>query len=392
MNAVVAVVSLFVLLHGAQGFAAKDRFNRGCSPHDIARLGGVFPPRKTDHLQPVAETKVFPADPKADLPAFLARKEFIVETYNVANLFSSVGSFKPDPKTGKRLQVKDADIKSEKARKGVAKTILTTNPDIAVLQEVELRAGEEFCAQELGGQYTALEIRGNDGRGIDVVVIVKKGLPIEVTYKSHKNEPLEDDLYPDMERVFSRDVTASELRIKGTDKPFLVLLGGHGKSKRTETEEDPQSTHLREQQGDRWADIAQMYMDKYGAPVISGADYNDSPHTARAYQGFRDMGFKDAFDVTKGAKIPLGDKRRVTHTYHPRGGDTEYSQLDALLVSPDAQDLVLDVKVQPYYDSNGREMPVPDTFEQRAKQPSDHRAVVMKLDLQALLKRAGIIK
>ncbi len=361
-----------------------------CSPAELARLAAERPPRKTDHLKPVAESKVIAPDPQADVNAFLERKGFKAGSFNVENFFTSVGSFKPDPVTGKRIQVKPADIKPEKARQGVAKAILGMDLDVAVLQEVEVNAAEEFCATDLGGKYTAVTIRGNDGRGIDVVAIVKKGSPLEFTYNSHKNEPFNDPMYPNHPKLFSRDVVALEARLPGHAKPLFVMLGLHGKSKRTDSQADPESTHFREAQGDRLADIAQMYTDKYNAPVIIGGDFNDGPNTSPAYHAIRDMGFKDSLDVTKGAKIPLGDKRRTTHTYHPRGGRTEYSQLDALMMSPNAQDLVMDSQIYNYVDDRGRPMPIPDTFQQREKQPSDHRPVFMTLDLQAMLRMAGI--
>jgi len=41
-------------------------------------------------------------------------------------------------------------------------------------------------------------------------------------------------------------------------------------------------------------------------------------------------------------------------------------------------------------DDRGRVMPIPKTYEERDKQPSDHRPVWMRLDRQGLLKAAGI--
>ncbi len=380
---ILLLLSLF--LTQAPYAVAKDPH---CGAKEIAQLAdGTV--RKTEHLKPVAETKRVPADPSADQAAFLAGKEYRMGTFNVENLFSSVGKFLPDPKTGKREKVKDADVKPERDRKGVAKAILDMNLDVAMLQEVELNAVEEFCAAELGGKYQAITIRGNDGRGIDVVAIVKKGSALEFTYHSHKNEPFSHRLYGNR-KLFSRDVVALEARLPGHDKPLFVFLGLHGKSKRTEFEADPQSNDMREAQGERLADIAQLYLDKYGAPVFIGGDFNDSPHRSRAYRGLREMGFKDAFDVSQGEKIPAGDRRRITHTYHPRGEKTEYSQLDAMLVSPDSQDMVLQSHVYQYLDDRGRPMPIPDTYEQRDRQPSDHRPTFMVIDWQKLLKKAGL--
>ena len=115
------------------------------------------------------------------------------------------------------------------------RTILEMSPDVAVLQEVRTGSAQEFCDEDLQGKYKPITIRGNDSRGIDIVVIVKTGLPLDFVYESHKNEPMCNPLHPDIGKVFTQDLTALVARVPGpagNGKPLFVLMGGHGKSKR----------------------------------------------------------------------------------------------------------------------------------------------------------------
>lgn len=342
-------------------------------------------------LLPASDTQVLAPDPAANLAEFLKRKEFRVGTFNVENLFLSVGKFLPNPKTGQREKVKDGDDKDPAERARIAQAIFDMDYDIAFLQEVEYDAAEEFCKSDLKGRYSALRIRGNDGRRIEVVAIVKKGLPLEVTYESHKKEPYNNPLYPDMRRVFSRDVPAMIVRVAGTKNPLFVFLGVHGKSKRTEIEADPESESIRRDQAARLTRIAQAYAEQYGCPVFVGGDFNDRVNQSQSYAPLRDAGFKDAFDLAQREKIPVGDPRRITHTYHPRGGRTEKGQLDAVMVGEKGHGLVLFAEVYKYLDAKGNPIPIPETYEERERQPSDHRPVVVGLDLQGLLRAAGVI-
>ena len=54
--------------------------------------------------------------------------------------------------------------------------------------------------------------------------------------------------------------------------------------------------------------------------------------------------------------------------------------------------MVISAEVYQYLDGAGKPTPIPETFGEREKQPSDHRPVLVVLDLQAMLRAAGVIR
>ena len=61
--------------------------------------------------------------------------------------------------------------------------------------------------------------------------------------------------------------------------------------------------------------------------------------------------------------------------------------LDSILLVPPFQDLVLSAQVYRYKNADGTEKPIPTTFEERKKNPSDHYPVYAEIDLQKILKK-----
>ena len=279
-------------------------------------------------------------------------------------------------------------LKSRKKRAGIARAILEMDSDINVLQEVEASGIQEFCDRDLKGEYRPIFLRGNDPYGKDVVVLVKSKLPLDFVYESHRDEPMSNPLYPDYDRVFSRDLTTLTARVPGYETPLFVLMGGHAKSRHPKARRsrvDPQSCVLREEEARRSAELVEFYRGKFpGTPVLMAADFNADVNTAPEYEALRQTGLKDCFDIAQGERIPIGDPRRATETYFPKMGEAEQAQYDAVLMSPEGQGLVVSSHVR--RDGN----PPAETWEARQKQDSDHLPVEIRLDLQEMFRRLGI--
>jgi hypothetical protein len=145
---------------------------------------------------------------------------------------------------------------------------------------------------------------------------------------------------------------------------------------------------LRTAQVERSVQIVQRYQKRFGTnvPIILTGDFNSTVDWGPEFASlWRSNHFEDPFNLLP--KVPpLSD--RVTHTFHPRKGPRELGQIDAVLVSPSLQKIVLDAKVARYKNAAGQTLPLPKTFEEREKQPSDHFMTFVTLSFQPLVKGA----
>ncbi len=310
-------------------------------------------------------------------------KQLKIGSYNVLNLFENVGKHIPDPENpGKLKKVSEAKPKEEWSLREQGKIILENGLDIVTLAEVEnIAALRDFNERFLAGKYNVYLIEGNDERGIDIAFLVKKDLPFIVEQRSHKDEMWRDPISGGAEKtLFSRDLTSLVVRAAGRPEPLFVLFGTHYKSKRDRAAGDPESNILRAAQVQRSAEIVARYRKEFGAdtPILFAGDFNGEVGKEEAFRPlFEAAGLTDSFDA---APNPPSDKDRITHTYHPKGGATRYGQMDAVLVSKGLRGAVQSATVYRYKNPDGTERPIPATYEERQKNPSDHFPVIVTLD------------
>lgn len=309
-------------------------------------------------------------------------KELKVGSYNVLNLFESVGKHVPDPENpGKLKKVSAAEPKAERSLRAQGRIILENDLDVVTLAEVEnIAALRDFNERFLDGKYDVRLIEGNDERGIDVAFLVKKDLPFLVEQRSHKDETWVDPVLGGGPRtLFSRDLTALVVRAPGKARPLFVLFGTHYKSKR-DRDGDPESNVLRAAQVERSAGIISRYRAEFGAdvPMMLAGDFNGEVGKDAAFKPlFEAAGLADAFDAVPN---PPSEKDRITHTFHPKGGPTHYGQMDAVLVSKALRGAVKKAEAYRYKNDDGSARPIPATYEERARNPSDHFPVIVTLD------------
>jgi endonuclease/exonuclease/phosphatase family metal-dependent hydrolase len=340
-------------------------------------LGAILPPAEVKTLEPLHPE---------NYDSFAKGKKITFATYNVLNLKESVGDYEPNPKTGKRTKNKSGGNKPQHSIDGIAESIKEISPDVLFMQEVE---GEDslinFSERELQNQWRPLTLHGNDGRGIQIGVLVKADLPLKMTYESHRDEPFSSENHPDMDKVFSRDFPVLIAKSPKGGDPLFILGGVHGKSKRTDSEADPESQEIRTAQAKRMVQIIQYYQAKHPkTPFMILGDFNAEVQSEPEYEPLREFDLKDALDLTPNA-FPPGSTERVTHTFHPREGSRKASQLDSILLAPPHQDLVLKAGVYRYKSESGSVKPIPQTYEERKQNPSDHYPLWAEIDLQKLV-------
>ncbi|MCO4754437.1 MAG: endonuclease/exonuclease/phosphatase family protein [Bacteriovoracaceae bacterium] len=311
-----------------------------------------------------------------------------IATFNVLNLEFSPGKYVTDELTGKREFVQGTITKEPEKLKEIADIIQEQKLDVIILQEVEgIEPLLRFNTKFLDDQYQVIMQNGNDTRGIEIGFLVKKDLPFDIRLHSHAHHSWINPAINKKAKIFSRDLPALHIRLKTTsmnDPPDLIVAGTHYKSQRDRSN-DPRSAKLRTKQVDETRDILEGYQNKYpGTPIMLGGDFNADIHSMPEFKGlFRDNFMKDSLDLN-GA---ISKTQRVTQSYHPRNGNTQYSQLDAILVDQNAANYVEQAKVYRYKDVDGNEKPLPKTYAERELNPSDHYMVMIKANLKKMFNK-----
>lgn len=328
----------------------------------------------------------FVADgPRVSLPAlkngtrdFDSIDELRVGTFNVLNLEEMKGKFEYNPATGKREMVLPPKAKDPKQLEGVADTIRRADSDVLFLQEVESMKSLRTLTDKLGDRYRPILIEGNDERGIDVAILVKKDLPLDLEVQSYRNRKQGDKL------IFSRDLPALSLRRPGEPKPVATFLGTHYKSQRDSgfgANVDPGSIGKRTEQAKETTKIyGEIRRADRDAPVFLLGDFNSAVPTGPEFQPLWDAGFRDAFD-----QAGVAAKDRVSHSYFPRDAAPHFQQMDAVVIAEgQAKNLVKKAEIVPYVDANGQPLPLPTSYADRETQPSDHRMVSVVIDFKKI--------
>ena len=290
-------------------------------------------------------------------------------TYNLLNLFDHVMIQESTGTTKKP---------SEK-RMGNARAIETMDPDFMIGVEIEnIHAFKLFNETYLKNQYEPLLIEGNDSRGIDVGILIKKDLPIEMEWRSFKNfSPYTE------QAIFSRDLPVGlvyERDANGLKQnhPKFAIIATHYKSKRTNPGQ-PDTSTIRARQVQATLEVIKIIQKEFGdnLPILLSGDFNNSLHTSYEFKSLFAEGFQDTLDLAP-QKASL--EERATHYYFDRKGNREANQMDGILILANHQMNVVQSKVIPDTDSLGRVLPAPKTFFEREQRPSDHRPISAEIE------------
>ncbi|HRO68664.1 MAG TPA: hypothetical protein PL182_13915, partial [Pseudobdellovibrionaceae bacterium] len=217
--------------------------------------------------------------------------------FNMLNLFERDFSL-----TDQKFN-KGTDVKTEAQREGLARIIRKSDPDIMTWVEVEnFRAAELFSDRYLDKRYQVFLMEGNDPRGIDVAVLVKKDLPFEVEYRSLKDlaevNSFSNHHEPEV-KVFSRDLPMAIFRRLdgGMKKEEFILLSTHYKSQRGNQGSFPK----RLLQAEATESAVQHLRREFGddLPIILTGDFNNDVPSSPEFAPLWRAGFKDSFDLSK---------------------------------------------------------------------------------------------
>ncbi len=267
--------------------------------------------------------------------------------------------------------------KSARQLKAVANLVLAVDPDLLLTQEVDTQSTmEAFQKKSLNDQYRAVLIDGNDARGIDSGLYIKKDFPLVVEAQSFK------DLKDKEGEVFRRDAITFLFKQDAASAPSFAVIGVHLKSMR-DVAGDPKGLKQRTREVAGLKFVHGVLKKEFGAdfPIIISGDFNNDVATAKEFDQLRKQGYKDALELV-GYKFA-----RYTHFYfEARGGrqTKSFLQLDGTQFDPAAQKLglVLDADVLPQLDDQGKVLADPANISEKQNpgRPSDHKATIVILD------------
>lgn len=305
-----------------------------------------------------------------------------VMAYNLMNLMDKVGGFdqnQPFQFSKKKGQGNDPQPKTPKQQQELAEAFHEERPDFAIVTEVEsVNALRDYAKRNLRDAYDSFLIEGNDPRGIDIGLLVKKGLKVEVESRTSKDVKWDDPVTNTSIPLFSRDLPIWIIKDAATHKPLMALVGMHAKSKRNR-DGDPESNIWRTAQMAKGAEIVNELAKELGpdVPLLWGGDFNTNLQGSGEIAPIKSL-FKDSFDV---AKKTIAPNFRITHTFHPKQGPSDAKQMDGIFVRPSDSNKIEQAHIYRYRDAEGQIKAIPKTFQQREQNPSDHFPVVVDLRL-----------
>ncbi len=266
-------------------------------------------------------------------------------------------------------------FKSESQLDRQREIIHEVDPDIFIGSEIhkdeDAKHLLDLDTNGLKGQYYTFVKQGNSDRGINIMFGVKKDLGFKFKLFTHKDREWTDPVSKIKYPLFSRDLPVLTLTRPGDEKPMVIIIGNHAKSKR-DNPQDPESTRYRTAQYEEGVKvILEELQQTYGkdVPVIMGGDFNTDVIKAAEMNAIRDS-LKSVFDSIKGKTFEYA--QRATHFYFGPNGK-KAQPMDDIRVA--GQVTVLDAEVIKYKDANGNVLPDPANYADREKLPSDHRPV-----------------
>jgi endonuclease/exonuclease/phosphatase family metal-dependent hydrolase len=275
----------------------------------------------------------------------------------------------------------------------LADSLLDMDADIVCINEV---GGQEslanFAKLFLKGRYAPHLLEGNSDRGIDVGFLVHKDFLARTELRTHKDRPL-DFLYPheretnmyfeglEPERglkthYFSRDCAELRLYREGSDRPALIVLCVHLKSKLDPDGIDPEGRQRREAEVKTLIKIYRELRAEFSPPVpivISG-DFNGCAKRSALAEEFAELANTDLESVLDIAGVD-GDAAATQLQFH-RGGGLSCLQIDFIFISPELKPELAGAEVFRYLSDLKVPLPIPKTLDQRTYLPSDHYPVV----------------
>lgn len=280
----------------------------------------------------------------------------------------------------------------------LAKALKEIDADIFMLCEV---GGQEslknFNEYFLNDAYSCCLIEGNSDRNIDVAFLVRKGLPFYFDLLSNKNRPIQF-LYPHerqslqegyplkagltQSHKFSRDVAELHLFTQDKEKPFLILLLTHLKSRLDPERIDPNGFERRRAELRTLVEIYQeLEVRRPGVPVLVAGDMNGFAGRPGTDEEFRWLyEHTDLEDVLEVAQLPAAERATF---YQVRGGSggADGRQIDFAFLSARLRPFLKagSAQVYRYKGPHGLPHDTPQSLDAKLLLPSDHYPLIFEL-------------
>lgn len=281
-----------------------------------------------------------------------------VGTFNLNNLFgrfnfkasveeiASSGSYKFDPDSKywiRTFRGKLVKEKKEADRSLIANRILSMNPDVLAVQEVEDKDTlDRFVHEYLNDRYPhRVVVDGNDKRLIDVGVMSK--LPLGgITSWQHFVHPFVPN-----EKVFSRDLLQAEIMSPDRSKILFTLFVTHSKSKYVDwrlkgakrEQQKQKDNQLRKRQSEAIVQIVRKTA--ANSPYVMAGDLNDVPESdplSPLLAPGNELGLMNLAE-----QLPPQDRWTVRHK--EAGAEAKTELFDYLLLPAKMQSKVQSVEV-----------------------------------------------
>lgn len=323
---------------------------------------------------------------------------------NAENLFLlsdqpiSADHLKLDQIQWNRLSTSIYENKPLEKAKALGKLIVGENPDIVLLCEVGgLESLQNFNRLFLNEQYSPALIEGNSDRNIDVGFLVRKNIGFYFDIITNKNRPI-NYLYPherqsnetgySIKKVvsgshrFSRDVAELHLFRSDREKPFLIFLLTHLKSRLDPDGIDPNGFERRQAELHTLLEIYKELETKFAGqvPIAVAGDLNGNASRVATdpefHEIYKSTQLKDVCELAN-----LAAEHTPTFYQVGRSSKPEGKQLDYCFLSPSLAPYLdpTTVQVYRYKDHLGLPFDPPTTLEAKMQLPSDHYPVIFTL-------------
>lgn len=298
-----------------------------------------------------------------------------------------------------RLSTSVYENKPLKKTLEIAKALKEIDADVIMLCEVGgYESLKNFNLLFMDDAYSPCLIEGNSERNIDVGFLIRKKMPFYFDLQSNKNRPI-NYLYPHerqslahgypvkggkvtMSHKFSRDV--AELRFFKADKekPFLIILLAHLKSRLDPERIDPNGFERRQAE---LRTLLEIYNELDAVhpdlPIMVAGDFNGNASSTNTDEEFRDIytttKLKDVLEVAG-----LSPEARATFYQVRNGARADGRQIDFAFLSPSLQSSLKigSTFVHRYKDEFGMEHDTPRSMDTKLSLPSDHYPIVFELE------------
>lgn len=323
---------------------------------------------------------------------------------NAENLFLLFDQgARPDPASlteqqWQKLSTSVYDNKPLRKSQALAKSLLEIDADIVMLCEVGgLESLKNFNELFLGGRYAPCLMEGNSNRNIDVGFLVKKSLSFYYDLYSNKNRSI-NFLYPHerdslangyplkggktfQSHKFSRDVLEMRLFTQDPEKPFLLILLTHLKSRLDPERIDPNGFERRQAELKTLIEIYKELSQKYpGVPVMVAGDFNGNASANATDEEFRAL--YDSTDLQDVLEVALlTHEERATYYQIRNAGRVDGRQIDFVFFSRFLKKHLKEKSASVYRYRNELGLPQdpPGSLEAKLLLPSDHYPLVFEI-------------